>query len=57
MEAQSARMSKFLEDIRSKPIAINQSDANDQHYEVCLHAFYVQSRNFISLSVFPPASS
>lgn len=34
VEAQSQRMRKFLEDIRSMPIAINQADANKQHYEV-----------------------
>ena len=34
VEEQSKRMKKFLEEIREMPIAIHQSDANEQHYEV-----------------------
>ena len=34
VEGQQERMRKFLDEIRAMPIAINQTDANDQHYEV-----------------------
>lgn len=34
VEAQDEKMRKFLKTIRSMPIAIEQSSANDQHYEV-----------------------
>ena len=34
IEAQNVKMQKFLKAIRAMPIAIEQSSANEQHYEV-----------------------
>ena len=34
MEDQQERLSQFLAEIKAMPIAINQANANEQHYEV-----------------------